>query len=175
MIKEINSDPNPNPNPKPDFPLKFRPNAHSHSHSHSPSFLVPNGFNSSEYPIADIEMISMEAITYTSLRDLLPASSLSAMSPTHNSSWYDEIPIKNPLVKHAALAYLQPMSTPAETGNKGFFGRLREKCSCGHRWFGCFGWLGDVVSRIKEAFWDRRGSAVCYADEDDDEDDEKVD
>jgi hypothetical protein len=173
MIKEINSDPNPNPNPKPDFPLKFPPNSHSHSHSHSPSFLVPNGFNSSEYPIADIEMISMEAITYTSLRDLLPASSPSLMSPTHNSSWYDEIPIKNPLVKHAALAYLQPMSTPAETGNKGFFGRLRQKCSCGHRWFGCFGWLGDVVSRIKEAFWDRRGS-VCYA-EDEEEDDEKVD
>jgi hypothetical protein len=170
IIKDTKSD----PNPKPDFPLKFRTNSHSQPHSHSPSFLVHNGFASSEFPIADIEMISMEAITYTSLRDLLPSSPPSVMSPTHNSSWYDEIPIKNPLVKHAALAYLQPMSTPAETGNKGFFGRLRDKCSCGHGWFGCFGWLGDVVSRIKEAFWDRRGS-VCLADDDDEKEDEKVD
>ncbi|KAG2706083.1 hypothetical protein I3843_05G077600 [Carya illinoinensis] len=164
--------PNPNQTAKVlDFPLK----SHTNSHSHSPTFLQHNGFNSTELPISDIEMIAIQSVEYTSLKDLLPLSSL---SPTHNSSWYDEIPIKNPLVKHAALAYLQPMSTPREAGDKGFFGRLREQyCSCEG---GCLWWLGYVVSIIKEAFRERR-DILYYAedegeeDEDDDDDDEKVD
>ncbi|KDP33288.1 hypothetical protein JCGZ_13075 [Jatropha curcas] len=87
-------------------------------------------------------MIAIHSVTYTSLKDLLPASPPTISSPTqHNSSW-NEIPIKNPLVKQAALAYLQPMSSPPEIGDKGLFGRLRDACyvECG-----CFEWFNDVV------------------------------
>ncbi|KAB1215306.1 hypothetical protein CJ030_MR4G018390 [Morella rubra] len=169
-IKDSNPNTNPKPPKVPDFPLK----SHANSHSHSPSFLLHNGFNS-EFEISDIEMITIQSVTYTSLKDLLPSSSpASIMSPTHNSSWYDEIPIKNPLVKHAALAYLLPMSTARESGDKGLFGRLREQCSCQGRCFGCFAWLGDIISAIKEAFRERRGIEY-YAAEEDEDDDEKVD
>lgn len=181
-----NQNQNQNPNPKLEFPLKSHTNnTHSHSHSHSPSFLLHNGFNSSDLPNSDIEMITIQAVTYTSLKDLLPASSSSpptGMSPTMmmmiNSSWYDEIPIKNPLVKHAALAYLQPMSTRPEVRNKGIFGKLKENCTCATAgFFSCFAWINDVVvSTFKDAFSERRASLEFDEDDDeDDEEDEKVD
>lgn len=93
-------------------------------------------------------MITIQSVTYTSLKDLLSVSPPAVSSPTHNCSSY-EIPIKNPLVKQAALSYLQPMSSPPEVGDKGFFGKMREMC--------CIGWLNDVVFRcLREAFWERR-------------------
>ncbi|OMO65734.1 hypothetical protein CCACVL1_21413 [Corchorus capsularis] len=138
--------------------------------SHSPTFLLHNGFNSSE--LSDIEMIALQSVSYTSLKDLLPTSPPTITSPTHNSSWH-EIPIKNPLVKHAALAYLQPMSSPPEVGERGLFGRLKDRC-CGE--CGCVLWLYDVVFRnIKEAFWERREDGDDYYYDDDDEEREKVD
>lgn len=164
-----------------DFPLN------SNSHSQSPSYLFHNAFNSNssgqplEFQISDIEMITIQSLSYTSLKDLLPASpSMAIMSPTHNSSWH-EIPIKNPLVKHAALAYLQPMSTPTEVGDKGLFGKLKEKCClfcCGCGGFGCFGCLGDVFfATFKVVFgglWDR-SSGFQNGDEDDDEEEDDDD
>ncbi|XVF00839.1 hypothetical protein REPUB_Repub04eG0036800 [Reevesia pubescens] len=124
---------------------------HPSINSHSPTFLLHNGFSSSQ--ISDIEMITIQSVSYTSLKDLLPTSPLSITSPTHNSSWH-EIPIKNPLVKHAAWAYLQPMSSPPEVGEKVLFGKLNEMC-CGQ--CGCVLWLYDIVLRnIKEAFWESR-------------------
>ncbi|KAJ9128619.1 hypothetical protein P3X46_033533 [Hevea brasiliensis] len=131
------------------------------------SFLFHNGFNPS-FQISDIEMIAIQPVTYTSLKDLLPVSPPTISSPTHNSSWY-EIPIKNPLVKQAALAYLQPMSSPPEVGDKGFFGRLREMC-CGE--YGCFGWINDVVFKcLRESCWERTDEI----EDEDDDDDDKVD
>ncbi|XP_022726286.1 uncharacterized protein LOC111282462 [Durio zibethinus] len=124
---------------------------HPSINSHSPTFFLHNGFSSSQ--VSDIEMITMQSVSYTSLKDLLPTQTPAIASPTHNSSWH-EIPIKNPLVKHAALAYLLPMSSPPEVGEKGLFGRLKERC-CGE--CGCVLWLYDVVWRsVKEAFWERR-------------------
>ncbi|XVE93907.1 hypothetical protein REPUB_Repub01dG0234800 [Reevesia pubescens] len=103
--------------------------------------------------LSDIEMITIQSVSYTSLKDLLPTSSPTITSPTHNSSW-NEIPIKNPLAKHAALAYLQPMSSPPEEGEKGLFRKLKERC-CGDQ-CGCVLWIYDVVLRIvKEAFWEK--------------------
>lgn len=168
-----------------DFPLKS--NSISNSHSQSPSFLFHDTFNSNstgqpqQFQISDIEMITIQSLSYTSLRDLLPASTSPAfMSPTHNSSWH-EIQISNPLVKHAALAYLQPMSTPTEVGDKGLFWKLKEKCClfcCGGGGFGCFEWLGDVVfTMVKVMFgglWDR-SSGFENGDEDDDEEDDDDD
>ena len=202
----INKDPN-HKNPRLEFPIKPHTNTKSyhsvsHSHSHSPSFLLHNGFNSVDLPDSDIEMITIPSVTYTSLKDLLPPSSSSSSPPSNispammmmiNSSWYDEIPIKNPLVKHAALAYLQPMSAPREVRRKGIFGRLKDKCTCcggggadgcGGEFFGCFSWINDVVfARVKDMFfWERRRSVVVveedYDEEDEDDDDvdeEKVD
>lgn len=160
---EISAIKNPNPNPN------------SNHHSHSPSFLLPNGFG--EIEISDIEMITIQTVTYTSLKDLLPASPPTIMSPTQNSSWH-EIPIKNPLVKHAALAYLQPMSTPPEVGDKGLLRMLREKCLCGgENGLGCFAWLGDVVlSGVRDVFGGvcRNGCEIGdEEDEDDEEDDDE--
>ncbi|KAK6916759.1 hypothetical protein RJ641_019620 [Dillenia turbinata] len=73
------------------------------------TFLMANGIGS----MSDIEMVALQTLSYTSLKDLLPASPpMGIPSPpyTRHGSWH-EIPIKNPLVKHAAWAYLQPMST----------------------------------------------------------------
>ncbi|KAH7518376.1 hypothetical protein FEM48_Zijuj09G0165200 [Ziziphus jujuba var. spinosa] len=161
--------------------LDFHVNSttNSNSHSHSPTFLFHDGgLDSPEFKVSDIEMITIQSLTYTSLKDLLPPSPPPAiMSPTHNSSWH-EIPIRNPLVKHAALAYLQPMSTPTEAGDKGLFGKLKDKCLCGAAGggFGCFGWLGDVVLIAVKVvfcgFWNDRGSENGEDDGDDDDDDD---
>lgn len=120
---------------------------------HSPSFLSHKGFTEPQLELSDIEMINMPSVEYTSLRDILPDAPLSTaiLSPVNNSSWY-EVPIKNPLVKHAALAYLQPMSTPTEVGNKGFFDKLRGKCSCGGGEVGCVEWLSGVVWKTIKKF-----------------------
>lgn len=52
-------------------------------------------------------------VEYTSLRDILPDNPRPPpiVAPANSSSW-DEIPIKNPLVKQAALAYLHATPTP---------------------------------------------------------------
>ncbi|KAJ4715942.1 DNA-directed RNA polymerase subunit alpha like [Melia azedarach] len=135
---------------------KFSNTTASDFHDHNP------------FQISDIEMISLQSATYTSLKDLLPPSPPAITSPTNNSSWY-EIPIKNPLVKHAALAYLQPMSSPPEVGEKGLFGKLKETCYCQCE---CFGWINDVVFRsVRDVFWERREEGI----DEGDEDEEKVD
>ncbi|KAE8716846.1 Amino acid permease family protein [Hibiscus syriacus] len=142
---------------------------------HSPTFLLHNNGFSSISQLSDIEMITIKSVSYTSLKDLMPSSSSSASPPSvaaiaspkvHNSSWH-EIPIKNPLVKQAALAYLQPVGSPPVAGEKGLFEKVKERC-CGD--CGCVSWLYDVVWRkVKEAFSDRRDDDVDdYYDEDDD-------
>ncbi|KAK9944213.1 hypothetical protein M0R45_009791 [Rubus argutus] len=146
--------------------VPFNPAA-PNSRSHSPSFLSHNGFASPEIGISDIEMITIQTVTYTSLKDLLPASPPTIASPTHNSSWY-EVPIKNPLVKHAALAYLQPMSTPPEVGGKGLFRTIRDKCRCADG-VGCLDWFRDVVFKsVRDAF----GGGQREEEDDDDDDDD---
>ncbi|KAI4297804.1 hypothetical protein L6164_037669 [Bauhinia variegata] len=130
--------------------------------SHSPSFLS----TAPQLEIADIEMITIPAVRYTSLRDIMPDPPPHAMivSPANNSSWY-EIPIKNPLVKQAALAYLQPMLTPPEVGNKGLFGKLKEKCLCGREELGCLCWLSDVVLKTMNGFFRRCCGGRCIEQE----------
>ncbi|CAI9769786.1 unnamed protein product [Fraxinus pennsylvanica] len=91
-----------------------------------------------------------ECLSYTSLRDVLPASSLST---TRMDSWR-EISIKDPLVQHAAWAYLQPMMTACEQVERGsFLRRIKNKC-CGL--FECF---NDVVLiSVKSLFSSQQGS-----------------
>lgn len=111
--------------------------------------------------ISDVEMI------YTSLRDILPPFPAGIMSPPRLSSW-TEIPIRNQLVKHAAMAYLHPMSTASEVGGKGVFGRFKD-------WFcggcGCLLWVNVVWRSLKLAFRER-GDEIDYDDDEEDEEDD---
>ncbi|KAG8368056.1 hypothetical protein BUALT_Bualt15G0005700 [Buddleja alternifolia] len=117
-----------------DFPLK----------PHTLQFandVVINSFNRDEDEDEDededdIEMVALENKSYTSLKDLISESPPAMASPT-NTSWR-EIPLKDPLVQHAAWAYLQPMAE-ARVDDGRWWRRLEEKC-CGM--FSCF---NDVV------------------------------
>ena len=105
---------------------------------HSCSFPVQNGAVSpapSSPPSLDLELISFKTTTtittsseaYTSLKDLIPSSPSGAgiNSPTASvaNSGY-EISIRNRLVKQAAWAYLQPMSSSPSSDGSHFLSRL---------------------------------------------------
>nr|GEV36623.1 hypothetical protein [Tanacetum cinerariifolium] len=76
---------------------------------------------------SDFELISLRPASYTSLRDILPSGPNTIMSPKAPSfivhSGY-EISIRNRLVKQAAWAYLQPMSSSPDSGGQNVFHRL---------------------------------------------------
>ncbi|KAI4375814.1 hypothetical protein MLD38_013638 [Melastoma candidum] len=103
-------------------------------------------------------MVSFNSTSYTSLRDLLPSLASSAPvpfpRPPSSDSSLCEIPIKNPLVKHAAIAYLQPMSSaPVVAEGRGVLGAIADRCvygCCGAEEVGvcCLWWLGDVFARV---------------------------
>lgn len=109
---------------------------------HSSSFPIQNGAASpSPHPPAklDFELISLNtstapsSLSYTSLKDLMPFSPSGAgmNSPTAataaNSGY--EISIRNRLVKQAAWAYLQPMSSSPSSDGSHFLTRLWFKLS----------------------------------------------
>lgn len=75
----------------------------------------------------DFELISLRPPSYTSLRDILPSGPTTIQSPKVPSfvahSGY-EISIRNRLVKQAAWAYLQPMSSSPDSGGHNVFHRL---------------------------------------------------
>ncbi|KAK7270166.1 hypothetical protein RIF29_23112 [Crotalaria pallida] len=92
--------------------------------------------------------------SYTSLEDII-------IMEQNNGSWYDDgdddddIPIKNPLLKHAALAYLKPMSTPPPVhNNKGF-------CYCVAAFFNTLfnPFVGCFTTRSNNKDWRRSASA----------------
>lgn len=91
-----------------------------------------------QFQFSDVEMVTMKSLTYTSLKDLLPGSPPSIMSPKNGrkDSWR-EIPMKDPLLQHAAWAYLQP-SVVAEA-DRSFSEKMKEKC------FGLFDCFNDVI------------------------------
>ncbi|CAI9280253.1 unnamed protein product [Lactuca saligna] len=77
-----------------------------------------------------IEMVPIDSLTsYTSLKDLLSSATPSPVdSPTkfkRIDSWR-EIPIKDPLLQHAAWAYLQPMSSEPDSDRRCCFGKLKD-------------------------------------------------
>ncbi|KAK3193264.1 hypothetical protein Dsin_024574 [Dipteronia sinensis] len=168
-----NTDKNKNPSAKID-------NNNDLSWLNSDSLLYNNvgggGFHKGVYStaaVSDLDIMALRVSTYTSLKDLLPppSSPRAGMTspPAHNSSWH-EIPIRNQLVKQAALAYLQPMSSPQpDAGDKGVFGKLVDGCSWWRRQCQCFSWIKDVLFKnLREVF--------CWeVDDDEEEDDEKVD
>lgn len=81
--------------------------------------------SSQSFPAVDFELISIKPLSYTSLKDLLPSpavqsptSSAPAATTAGGGSGY-EISIRNRLVKQAAWAYLQPMSTSPDSSSAG--------------------------------------------------------
>ncbi|CAN4112591.1 unnamed protein product [Withania somnifera] len=90
------------------------------------------------FKFSDIEMVIIESLTYTSLKDLLPASPPGVMSPTNGrkDSWR-EIPMRDPLLQHAAWAYLQPAAEPE--ADRSFSEKMKDKC------FGLFHCFSDVI------------------------------
>ncbi|KAK3025882.1 hypothetical protein RJ639_041679 [Escallonia herrerae] len=96
------------------------------------------------FPSADFELISIRPTSYTSLKDLLPSAAAvqSPTAPAASQSGY-EITIRNRLVKQAAWAYLQPMSTSPDSAGQGFLHRLWVRISGA----GLFRFVDRVVTR----------------------------
>ncbi|KAJ9704499.1 hypothetical protein PVL29_002861 [Vitis rotundifolia] len=142
-----------------------------------------NSYASGFHPLAngyhgsDVEMVALQAITYTSLRDILPAAAPAVVSPSYSrrQSW-EEIPIKNPLVQKGAWAYLRPMKAVPESGRRGAWAALKDKCGCGGG-VGCLGFLNDVVlALIRGAvggFFGNRDESENIDDDDEEDDDDK--
>ncbi|VVA15424.1 PREDICTED: LOC107628603 isoform X1 [Prunus dulcis] len=111
------------------------PTKHLHG-LHTSSFPAQKGDVSSRPPLPqlDLELLSLKGSeSYTSLKDLLPSSASpsavnSPTAATAANSGY-EISIRNRLVKQAAWAYLQPMSSTSGPSGPNFLRRLCLKLS----------------------------------------------
>lgn len=99
-------------------------------------------------PQLDLDLLSTalkSSQAYTSLKDLLPAPAAGIGSPTAASGY--EISIRNRLVKQAAWAYLQPMSSsPGSSGPTHFLRRLCLRLSS------CLAYLTQLLHRILHTF-----------------------
>nr|GEZ13965.1 hypothetical protein [Tanacetum cinerariifolium] len=75
----------------------------------------------------DFQPVSIISSSYTSLRDILPSPNNAVQSPKtpcYVANSRCEILIRNKLVKEAAWAYLQPMSTSPEDDGSSVLHRL---------------------------------------------------
>lgn len=124
------------------------------THNH---FNLSFSLNSPLQKCWDVELTAFESMGYTSLKDLMPVSPPCSVSPT--GSWKEswrEIPIKDPLLQHAAWAYLQPMAEARDGhGGRAFFFKRLEK--------DCRGLLGCISGVILVVFgsWFRERSAAA--------------
>ncbi|CAA0827755.1 Unknown protein [Striga hermonthica] len=98
-----------------------------------------------------VEMLALEggAEGYTSLRDLLPTSPASVASPSGGGSW-KEIPFRDPLLQHAAWAYLQPIAEARGGDGRRPWWWLRGDCG------GVLGCLSGVVLVVVKGLFGRR-------------------
>ncbi|GMH13516.1 hypothetical protein Nepgr_015357 [Nepenthes gracilis] len=127
---------------------------------HPQTIVIHNGINCNSddgnYPlslISDFGIVDVQASAYTSLKDIIPpyppSPPAAVTPPWSRKDSLEGIPIKNPLVKQAALAYLQPMSTPTEIEDRSWFVQLKDKCCLLHRGDAdrstCFDFLNDIV------------------------------
>ncbi|KAL9362935.1 hypothetical protein Peur_045720 [Populus x canadensis] len=121
---------------------------------HHSSILPPSHLNGTTLSPLDISLLSLKSSSsYTSLKDLLPSATVN--SPTSSNSTTTspyEISIRNRLVKHAAWAYLQPMSPSADSSGH-FLRRLWLRFSTKNPITACFRFLGGhVIPSITSAF-----------------------
>ncbi|XP_011044047.1 PREDICTED: uncharacterized protein LOC105139343 [Populus euphratica] len=94
------------------------------------------------------------SLSYTSIKDLLPSATVnSPTSATSNTTSTYEIPIRNRLVKQAAWAYLQPMSSSPDSSGTHFLRRLWLRLSAKNPITACFGFISVcVIPSITNAF-----------------------
>ncbi|XP_050230346.1 uncharacterized protein LOC126679371 [Mercurialis annua] len=83
--------------------------------------------NSSDVVSFELSSFNSSSLSYTSLKDILPSVAVNsptggAATPTCGSAY--EISIRNRLVKQAAWAYLQPMSSSPDSTSQHFLRRL---------------------------------------------------
>lgn len=102
----------------------------------------------------DLELLLLKSpyTSYTSLRDMLPSPHASVNSPTGSSAAVNsgyEISIRNRLVKQAAWAYLQPMSSfPTNSSAPNFLSRLCHRFSSANSITSCFSSMVSGFTRI---------------------------
>ncbi|GFP82693.1 hypothetical protein PHJA_000412400 [Phtheirospermum japonicum] len=99
-----------------------------HNSSSSSTTTTTATSSSSSFPSDDLELLSIKPTSrsYTSLKDLLPTVAVNSPKPNsaHQAQPGSDICIRNRLVKQAAWAYLQPMSTSPGSAGNNFFHRL---------------------------------------------------
>ncbi|TKY53141.1 hypothetical protein E2542_SST24664 [Spatholobus suberectus] len=79
--------------------------------------------NTLKNSLLNLDPLSVKPPSFTSLKDVLPFSAAAVNSPAAS---HHHVSIRNRLVKQAAWAYLQPMSTsPSGPSGPNFFHRLR--------------------------------------------------
>ncbi|KAK9070861.1 hypothetical protein SSX86_009429 [Deinandra increscens subsp. villosa] len=104
------------------------------SNSNNSLFGYPDSFSSRG---SDIEMISVDSLSsYTSLKDILrvtspPSSPVDSPTKFKRINSWREIQIKDPLLQHAAWAYLQPMSSEPDSDDDRCCFRKLKDCFCG--------------------------------------------
>ncbi|KAG8374050.1 hypothetical protein BUALT_Bualt11G0090600 [Buddleja alternifolia] len=103
--------------------------------------------SSSSFPSDDLELLSIKSSashSYTSIKDLLPSVAVNSPKPNspHPVHLGSDISIRNRLVKQAAWAYLQPMSTSPDSAAGDFFHRLRRRVAA------FFGFVRRSVVRV---------------------------
>ncbi|WJX84885.1 hypothetical protein P8452_67408 [Trifolium repens] len=99
----------------------------------------------------DLELLLLKSpcTSYTSLKDMLSPNA-AVNSPTASSAAINyEIPIRNRLVKQAAWAYLQPMSSTVENSSApNFLSRIFHRLSSDNPLVDCFSSLVSGFTRI---------------------------
>ncbi|KAJ8899112.1 hypothetical protein K2173_010454 [Erythroxylum novogranatense] len=119
-----------------------------------------NGVASSPPTGLGLELVSAKSsLTYTSLKDVLVFSSVN--SPTAVSGSACEISIRNRLVKQAAWAYLQPMSSSPSSSGTHFLHRVWLQFSARNPFSACFGFISrhflptiaGAINRVLSVFW----------------------
>ncbi|KAL8201617.1 hypothetical protein R6Q57_010764 [Mikania cordata] len=105
-------------------------NTKQHNPSSSSYTTTTTSSSASSSSSADYELVSLKPPSYTSLRDIIPTAVIQSPKPPSFAaqSGY-EISIRNRLVKQAAWAYLQPMSTTPGAGGSNVFHRLWNRFS----------------------------------------------
>ncbi|KAI5560763.1 hypothetical protein POPTR_016G072500v4 [Populus trichocarpa] len=119
------------------------------------SSLPPSHLNGTLPSHLDISLLPLKSsLSYTSIKDLLPSATVnSPTSATSNTTSTYEIPIRNRLVKQAAWAYLQPMSSSPDSSGTHFLRRLWLRLSTKNPITACFGFISfRVIPSITNAF-----------------------
>ncbi|EEF32210.1 uncharacterized protein LOC8271107 [Ricinus communis] len=107
--------------------------------------------NGNDVVAFELASFKSSSLSYTSLKDILPSTAVNsptpaAATPTCGSAY--EISIRNHLVKQAAWAYLQPMSSSPDSSSQHFLQRLWLKFSTAGPITACIRFITLVFDRI---------------------------